>query len=352
MTTIRDVARRAGVAPSTVSYALSGKRPISEEARTRIAEAIRELNFTPSVLGRQLAHSRSHRIGVVYPLSDAEVNWEPLEFIPGAAAYLNELGYGATLFVKPLSPSQILHLCRENSVDGLILMQVTHHDPRIETLREHDFPFVAVGRCADTRNIAMVDYDSEGACFSVFEHLVKLGHTRIGFLNLPRHKRQEQLGYANLIQRGFQRARASFGIDPLVEDCDGSIEDGQRATAALFARDPHLTAVATVHGYSAIGVQRELRRIGRGVPSHVSLAGVTRAQWFRAMTPAMTAAEIPLGEMVRKAIDMLVCRLDGDGGTCPAEHIFPAFVVPRESSQRNGDELRFLFDPPSGQTPR
>src|SRR5262245_10894432 len=132
MATIRDVARRAGVAPSTVSYALSGKRSISQEARARIADAISELNFTPSALGRQLANSRSNMIGLMYPVHEMELESETLGFLPVTANLLHKHNYGLSVFTGNMAPEQILNLYRNNTVDGLILMQVNRRDARVD----------------------------------------------------------------------------------------------------------------------------------------------------------------------------------------------------------------------------
>lgn len=343
MATIRDVARHAGVAPSTVSYALSGKRSISDDVRARIDAAIVELNFTPSALGRQLAQSRSNMIGLAFPVSKAELHYEVLDFIPSAAATLHEHGYGLSVFTHPLSAQQVLKLYRENKIDGMILMQIMRHDERVEVLRNTGFPLVLIGRCADTAGLTLVEYDTAEACYLVFEHLVKLGHTRIGYLDLPHSRRQ--LGYAWQIQQGYERACRTLHIAPVREEIDGGIETGYRATLAMLRRDPHLTAIVTVHADTAIGVTRALRQSGRRVPEHVSLAGVNREGWFRAMSPQMTSSDVPLVEMVRTGAEMLIHQLTHPATTQPQEIILPARLIIRESTAPRNEELRFLFDP-------
>lgn len=234
MATIRDVARRAGVAPSTVSYALSGKRSISEDVRQRILQTVTDLDFTPSALGRQLAHSRSNMIGLVFPVPEIELAWETLDFLPTAAATLNKHGYGLSVFTGPMTSRQILKLYRENTVDGLILMQVRTHDERVEILRDTGYPLVCIGRCADAGGLTWVDYATDDAVFQVFAYLKQLGHKTIGYLDLPQQKRKEKLGYARLVELGYQQACKMLDLEIVCEESGGTIEEGFRATTVLL----------------------------------------------------------------------------------------------------------------------
>lgn len=332
MATIRDVARRAGVSPSTVSYALTGKRSISSQARARIDAAIAELDFTPSTLARQLAHSRSNRIGLVFPVSRSEMTWEPLDFLPSASALLEERGYSLTLFTGTPTPHDLLHFYRAGDVDGLIVMQVARHDPRVDALRSSGYPLALVGRCEDSHDLCMIDYDTADACFQIFEHLVHLGHRRIGFLDLPESKHREELGYAWLIQQGYERAQRELSFECLRAGTDGSYEDAALVTERLLQRDPRLTAFVTTNGDGPIGVMHALRRRGIAVPAQASVAGIAREKWFRALSPQLTAAEIPLIDMVRHAADLLLAQLAAPDAPRERTVIFPAHLIEREST--------------------
>ena len=332
MPTIRDVARRAGVAPSTVSYALSGKRSISEDARARINKAIQDLDFTPSSLGRQLAHSRSNMVGLVFPVPEMELPWETLDFLPTVAAALQKHGYGLSVFTGHMTSHQILNLYRENKVGGLILMQVTTHDERVEILRGKGYPLVCIGRCANTEGLTVVDYATDDAVVQIFEYLAELGHRRIGYLDVPTQKRREKLGYARLIQSGLDRVRRNLEHLQIVrEEIDGTIEDGVRGTHALLQAEPHLTAIVTVYGNSSVGALRALRQHNRRVPEDCSLIGVSRRTWANWSNPQLTSSDIPLNDMVQKGTSLILQQLSGTDCE-PQAHIFPAQLVIREST--------------------
>jgi DNA-binding LacI/PurR family transcriptional regulator len=332
MTTIKDVARKAGVAPSTVSYALSGKRSISHKVRRRIAKAIDALDFTPSALGRRLAHSRSNTIGLVFPIAEGELAWETMDFVPAAATVANQHNHGLSVYTTPMSGPQILKLYRENTVDGLILMQVTHSDKRVEILRNTGYPLVLVGRCANTHGLTYVDYDPEQGIYLVFEHLAQLGHTHIGYLDLPQVKRTTKLGYARFVQRGYTRALKHFDLVVTRIEIDGSIEDGARATHYALSKDPDITAIASAHGNSAMGALRTLHNHGRRVPADCSVIGISRRSWATWTSPQLTASDIPLTDMVRKATELVLQQISGGSNPAsPQQILFPASITQRES---------------------
>jgi DNA-binding LacI/PurR family transcriptional regulator len=322
--TIKDVAERAGVSPSTVSYALSGKRPISEAARQRVTEAIAALDFTPSALGRGLRRGRSQTIGVVYPhpqFSDTG----GMEFFSAAASEVNLASYGLSLYSLPSTPRQVLDLFRNSVVDGLMLMEITRHDPRVEVLRATGFPFVLIGRCEDTSGLSLVDFDFELAAFLAVEHLVELGHRRIGWVDDP--DRAQDLGYIQYLDRGYERACAELDVT-LVRS--GPAPSGYAAAERLLNLAPDLSAVLAPCGSSQIGVLRALQHSGRRVPQDCSLVCITTEQLAEWSSPSLTSVDVPLAAMGRAGADLMLRRLAGDRQA--EQLIMPAQLVVRESA--------------------
>jgi DNA-binding LacI/PurR family transcriptional regulator len=330
MATIKDVARRAGVAPSTVSYAMSGKRPISEAARARIDAAIAELHFTPSTAARHLAHGRSNMVGLIFPVRESDLEDETLEFLPGSANLLRKHGYNLSIFTGPMTPTQLLDLYRNNTVDGLILMQVNRVDARVDLLRDKGYPLVLIGQCNDLRGLAWVDYDAANAMYLLFEQLHMLGHTRIGYLDHPPAVHKDQFGYAWLVRQGLRRAMRQFGPSVVSVTSPDSIDGGFSATKTLLARDPAITAIVTLNRYSPIGATRAAVESGRRVPDDCSVIGITTSTIARMSTPQLTSADIPLNEMVRAGATLLLRQLSGDFS--PQSVLLPAHLVVREST--------------------
>ena len=135
--TIADVAKLSGVSISTVSYALSNKRPISEETRLRIREAIQELDYRPNPSAKRLASGeKSRNIGFVLPLKGTGISGLEMKFISGAARAINEAGYTFVLLAHTdRNPENMLRFAQNGVVDGFILMEVLLQDDRVELLK-------------------------------------------------------------------------------------------------------------------------------------------------------------------------------------------------------------------------
>ena len=129
--TIVDVAKRAGVTVSTVSYTLSGKRPVSEQARSRVLQAIEELHYQPHALGQALRSKRTHTIGILYPAAGAGLSSLQLEFIEGASTVTTERNYGLYLWSGQDQDQDVLHMIKRGFIEGVILMEIRVNDPRI-----------------------------------------------------------------------------------------------------------------------------------------------------------------------------------------------------------------------------
>jgi DNA-binding LacI/PurR family transcriptional regulator len=184
MPTMLDVAKRAGVALSTVSYALNGTRPISEETRQRIAAAMEELGYRPHALARGLASKRSRIIALLFPTPERGLGYTELEFVTSAADAARENGYSLILWSAEMhDPNELRQLTKQGLVDGVIVMEVQLDDERVALLREIGFPFSMIGRCADTDGIAYADISFEQTVQEAVSYLSGLGHTHIAFLN-------------------------------------------------------------------------------------------------------------------------------------------------------------------------
>lgn len=326
ISTIKDVAARAGVSQSTVHYALSGKRSISEAVRARVMTAVAELDYTASTLGQRMREGRSYSIGVIAPplvSSDGSA----MEMLVSTAAAASAANHTLGIFMGQ-GPEQVLRLLRNQFVDGLILVETTHTDPRIEALRQTDYPFVMIGRTHDLTGLASVDFDFEAATFAAFENLVRLGHRTIGFIG-PHSTADLNIENWFFIQRGFERARASLKAEFVEERTRLTAEEGFRATQALLEKHPGVTAIF-VPGYAHNGAMRALYTRRLHVPEDCSVIGITTAEVAEWTVPKLTSVDIPLFEMGRIGVNMLLRKLAGE--TVIDQILMPANLVVREST--------------------
>jgi len=274
-------------------------------------------------------------IGLIYPVRDAEMAFEPLEFLPTAASLLQRCGFGLSLFTGAMSPAQILDLYRNNTIDGLILMGINRQDERVEILRGKGYPLTLIGRCNDMAGYTSVDFDAEQAVFALFEHLHALGHHIIGYLDFIRQVHRDKFGYAWLLRRGLRRAQKAFAPLVVCEESTDTARGSYAATCRLLAREPRLTAIVTVTRLTPSGALRALYDHGRRVPEDCSLVGITTDAFAGLSLPQLTSADIPLNDMVRVGAELVLAQISGpsapDG---PQQVIFPAMVVDRGSTAK------------------
>ena len=249
---IGEIARRAGVSRSTVSYALSGKRPVTEETRRRIQAVIDELDFRPNAAARALKEGRTRTIGLVIPPASLRLTDMQLGFV----ASVVEAAARADLDVL-LSPSGGDHersferIISGRRVDGVILMEIRLEDERVNRLQQVALPFVTIGHTANPHGTCWVDIDYGTLIARCVHHLADLGHRDIALIN----------------------------------------------------RSPELVAA----GYGP--AQRALERAGVSVPRDFSLAGVAARHWAEDFRPPLTAADVPAVEMGGHAVDLLLERI-------------------------------------------
>ena len=150
--TIADVAKAAGVSVPTVSRIVNNKEDVADETRQRVREVIRALGYIPHAQARHLRRGASMTIALHYPIEtpDELSSVIATPYITGAAAAASEKEYFLNFLASQLTPESLLYMYRSNQIDGIILLQVCLDDWRVNLLRENNYPFVMIGRCADS----------------------------------------------------------------------------------------------------------------------------------------------------------------------------------------------------------
>ena len=169
MVTLADVARHAQVAQSTVHYVLSGKRPISDDTRRRVQDAIEELGYHPHAGARALASRRSSVLALVHPLRP-ELRL-PMQMVLSVVTSARGHRHDVLLLTGDEGPEGMRRVARSALVDGFVLMDVELHDERVGVLRELGLPGVLIGVPAETEGVTCVDLDFDTAAAMCVEHL-------------------------------------------------------------------------------------------------------------------------------------------------------------------------------------
>lgn len=333
MPTMQDVAKLAGVALSTVSYAINGTRPISEATRQRIFAAMEELGYRPNVLARGLASKRSRIIALLLPATKRGLGLTELEFVMSATEVAREHGYHLVLWSTEIrDPHELQQLMRQGLVDGVIVMEIHEQDERIDLLRKIEFPFTMIGRTGDNQGINHVDIDFGQTMQVVVDHLASLGHTHIAFLNHAQEEYDAGYGPAVRAQHRFLENIEARGLQGITRFCEADAEDGYTAVNDLLTIDPNLTAIVVMNDRTIPGIMRALVDRGWSIPADFSIVAVVSSANVAEMTnPTITTAEAPANDLGRLGTEMLIKYLEGEKKEF-SELLIPCELVIRESS--------------------
>jgi DNA-binding LacI/PurR family transcriptional regulator len=306
--TMADIARRAGVALSTVSHTLSGKRPVSAEVRERVLRAIEELEYQPHALARALATKRTRTIALLYPTIP-----EPqFEFVSGILEATNERKYGLLLWTAPNDVQDVLQLIQQGFIDGLILMEVRLEDPRVAILKEQHYPFTMIGHSINNDGLNFVDLDFDYAIHTSVDYLAELGHKHIGFINHEQSLLEASTGYVVRAEHAFHQAIAKHRQAGLSLPCASAPEAGYEAVNILLAQDPALSAIITSNAWVYGGIIHAIFDKGLRIPDDISLVGIIPPRIAEMVSPMITSVDFPFHEMGCMAADNLLRQLEGE----------------------------------------
>ncbi|MDX6283966.1 MAG: hypothetical protein QOH03_5037 [Kribbellaceae bacterium] len=337
--TMNDVARLAGVSVSTVSYALTGTRPISEATRNRVLAAMTELGYQPNAMARGLASRRSNILGLLLPLAGRGLGATETAFVTGATEAAREAGYHLMLCsVGSDDADELQTLATQRLLDAFLVMEVQLEDRRVDLLRKLESPFVLIGRTQDTTGLACVDIDFEQTVDDAVAHLVGLGHRIIAYVNHSEASLAGGYGPAKRTAAAFDAALVRHGITGVMVPSEDTASGGRRAIGAAREQCPRLTGVLVMNENAALGILAELREAALDVPWDVSVVSmVTSAAVADLGSPALTAMTSP-GAAVGAAATRVLLRRLADGATSTYEELLPCVLEVRGTtaeSRRN-----------------
>ena len=323
-TTIVDIAAASGVSVTTVSRILNDKPDVAEETRERVLRVMEEIGFAPQSSWQQIRSGKSHLIAVHFP---QDFNPPEHRVIIEAALGCEDAGYSINIIVNSLSDNELLAIFRGGQADGMILLEIQTHDRRVEVLRQHAYPFVLIGRCADNTGVSFVDIDIDYGVTMAMQHLVDLGHRQIGFVTLSPVVQEKEYGYSTWALHSYDRACQQYGLPQLWRAIDFNSDDAVAAVQHLLAENPHITAIVTPQEHCVIGVLKAIRAQGLRIPDDISVIGLLNEAMSELATPPLTTISFPAAEMGHEAARILLGRLDGTLTTPQQTLIRPELIV-------------------------
>lgn len=333
MATRADVARRAGVSPSTVTYVLNGQRPIGAEVRERVLAAMAELRYKPNAVAAALAGGRSSTLALLLPTSERGLKESDLQYVVGATEAARELGYRMLLSTAERSDfDELAHLTGSGLVDGVVLMEVWLDDERPPYLTERGIPFSLIGRTQDITGLDYADRDFAEIGRMAISYLRDLGHAHVAFLDAPPRAGGPGYGVSVRVVDGLLRAAEDCGVDLLPLSAALTVDAGREVLEDLLVTNPEVTALVAFNDEALMGVYLSARELGMRIPEDLSvLSSSLSAQMATFFYPPITTISPPAAQIAASATRALVRRLrklPDEGGP----HLFAGDLVVRAST--------------------
>lgn len=306
---IKDIAKAASVSHSTVSRALSGSPLVKDETKALIKRIADEMGYSPHALARSLVTRRTQTVGVVVTtIADPFVS----EIVRGLEETSQNHGYTIVLCNSNAEPRRELaavKALREKRVDGIIITASRIGDLYMPLLEDFGVPIVLINSQQTGKYVYSIGTDDRKGGMLATEHLLSLGHTRIGYIASPNNVSSS---LARL--EGYRAALEARGLrfDPvLVADGDGGPAAGAEAATKLAGHSDRPTALFCYNDLTAIGAIRALDDMGLDVPGDISVVGYDDIPLVEYLNPPLTTIKQRKYDMGCMAMDMLLSLLGG-----------------------------------------
>jgi LacI family transcriptional regulator len=335
MTSIKDIARLAGVSPSTVSRVINDKEYVREEIRERVKAIVQEKGYVQSHAARSMVMRRSFTVGIVIP---DLFNMFQRQLFATIEHRLEEKGY-RTMFIfvtwSAESEAACLRKLKSESLDGVIMMHEVRNPAIYRYLAESELPSVMCTFGAPDFSFPTVRVDERAAAEAAVGHLMDQGHRKIGLIS------GSHFSFSVQRAEGYHRVFELHGLEPKkawqTNVHSYSVDEGRRSMIRLLHQDPGITAVFAITDELAIGAMRALHEEGLKVPGDMSVMGFDDIDISAYTIPALTTVHQPIQE-IGETTASLLCDFIESGHAEGTSHVLTHRLIPRESvsSPRTG----------------
>lgn len=349
MSTIRDVASLAGVSSMTVSRVINNTGYASQAARLRVERAVQELGYVPNAVARHLRSKQTKAIALV--VSDI-TNPFFTTIARGVEDVARARGFAVMLCNTDESDDEearYLRLLVERQVDGVLLVPAGSPRASIRLLRTHKVPLVVLDRRVPGQRVNNVRCDSEAGAHALARHLIELGHRRIGVLTGRRAISTSADRVAG-VRRALEEA--GLTLDESLVRWGGfnfgnaNLADGHQMAVSVLTADDPPTALLAANNFIAFGTIRALREMGLRVPDDISVVAFDDLPTEWVSDPFLTVAAQPAYEIGRRAAEMMIDSLVGEGTKTDQSVVLPFEIIVRRSTSTPQSTTPVILAPP------
>lgn len=326
-TTIREVAKRAGVSISTVSRVFNETAIVDEATKEKVRSAARDLRYTPNQAARSLVMNETRTIGLILPAVFGEYYSEVLR---GMDEIASASDYDIILSGSKSIGSKFEKSIRAMSgrVDGLIIMSPTIGSEQLRSLIPQHLPTVLMNATDTSGSFATVSVDNRGGAMLAVKHLISLGHTHIAHVS-----GLDQSDDARLRAEGYRAAMHEAGLDRFITEVRGSytVESGIPAVRAILSMTERPTAIFSSNDAMLLGALPVLRDQGIRVPEDIAVVGFDDIPRAAATVPALTTIRVDLAGFGATAMSDVITAIHGGPSAVPVHRTIGCDLVVRAS---------------------
>jgi len=331
MSTIQDVAKRAGVAAITVSRVINNSGYASEETRTRVEAAIKELGYVPNTLARGLRLKRTNTLALV--MTDITNPFFTL-IARGVEDTASAAGFTVIFCNTDESEAEeekYTQILAQKQVDGVLLVPACSNPKSVHFLQTNNIPVVLLDRSVPGVHSDLVRCDSQGGAYQLIKYLIALGHNQITIITGP-----QSVSTSEDRVIGYQQALSEAGLSAREHIYYGSFTQasGYELTLQALGSSHRPTALFGGNNFIAIGIMKALKDTGVNVPEDMTIVGFDDLPTALVVDPFLTVVAQPAYEMGQKATELLLARLAGNTSQEYQEIILPTKIIERQSSGR------------------
>jgi len=334
--TIKDIAKKLGISPSTVSRALKDHFEISQETKDAVKRVAEEMNYQPNSLALSLRYSKSNTIGVVVP---EIVHFFFSTVISGIEDIAQSRGYNVIITQSNESIEREMMNIQtlfNNRVDGVLvsLSKESYDHSHFEAMMQKALPIVFFDRVAEDLDSSKVTVDDLLGGFQATEHLLSQGYRRIAHIAGP-----SGLDITNDRLEGYRKAHQEAGVDvdeDLIVFDQGSNESDAYAAMYKLLEEKNPDGLFASNDLAAMGAIKAAQKYGKNVPIDFGVVGFSNWQFTALTNPSISTIEQPGFEMGQHAAELLLKQIDGGEEDVPFETMkLPTTLIARDSSKKS-----------------
>jgi LacI family transcriptional regulator len=298
--TIKDIARKVGVTPATVSMVINNNPKISIATRERVQKAIKEMNYRPNFTGRSLVKGRTNNIALVAPLMSS---FFTMEIVRGVESKISGTEYNLVLYSTINKEKSISEICYEGRADGVIFVSVKPDDDMLKDFERMEIPAVFVEEVVD--GFPGVKFNNVKGAYVATEYLLKTKRKNIGIIigKEGMWVTERLKGYRDALEDND----VEFKPERVARVSDDTFGEGKEALRKLLKENKKLDAVFCASGdITAVGVIQEARQLKINVPEELGVVGFDDIYLSGLTHPAITTVNQPEFEMGTKAFELLM----------------------------------------------